>query len=370
MNIPIDIVTRPPMDAHRFRFATRVLFEHLSRRTTPAVCAAVTDAEGDLAVWNAGRHTYAPDAKVTRSDDLFDLASVTKVLATATLCAMLVDDGKLNLDAPVADILGRTTIDRCVTPRSLLSHCSGYPAHVHLYKRLISREEVVRAVCEMDLEYTPETRSVYSDMGFILLGAVIEHLEKRPLNEVFRDRIREPLRLHETVFCPGPSNRERIVPTENDLNWRGRLVHGEVHDENAAVMGGVAPHAGLFSTVRNVSRFVRLWLNEGRLDGKRYLPANVVRLFRSRAALVEGSTWGLGWDTVSASGSTSGQHFSPTSYGSLGFTGTSIWIDPERQIGVVLLTNRVHPTRENQGIRELRPQFHDAVMEAVGDVGM
>jgi CubicO group peptidase (beta-lactamase class C family) len=331
----------------------------------PGVCALVTNGDSDIAVWSAGWHTYDDGSTPVRADDLFDLASVTKVVSAATLCAILVDKGRLDLDRPVSEILGVTSMDSRVTPRSLLAHCSGLPAHVHLYKRLISREEVIDAVLSMDLEYEPLSQSVYSDMGYILLGAILEHVTEKPLNELFRDYVREPLGLYETVYSPTPSNRDRIVPTELDLGWRGRLIHGEVHDENAALMRGIAPHAGLFSTVGNVGRVARMWINGGEVGGRKFLSAETIKLFRSRSDLVAGSTWALGWDTVSPGGSTSGQHFSHDSYGILGYTGTSIWVDPEREVAVVLLTNRVHPTRDNWGIRELRPAFHDAVMEAV-----
>ena len=368
MNIPSDLTVRAPLDPNAFRPVSDVVVTHVEQSTSSAICGAVTDTESDIAVWSAGRLTYSEVSPSVRADHLFDLASVTKVLATATLCAILNDRGKLDLDQPAADALNESGIDSRITPRSLLSHCSGLPAHVHLYKRLINREEVVRTVCQMELEYVPLTQSVYSDMGFILLGEILERSTGKQLNELFRDLVREPMKLYETVFCPSPTNRDRIVPTEDDRQWRGRLVHGEVHDENAAVMGGVAPHAGLFSTVANVSRFARLWLNEGELDGKRFVSTETIRSFRARANRVAGDTWALGWDTVSPGGSTSGKYFSPSSYGSLGFTGTSVWIDPERGVAVVLLTNRVHPTRDNWQIRELRPAFHDAVMESLNQI--
>ena len=367
MNIPLSQSYHRSIDAERLESAEQVLLDHIRLGTTPAVCAAVMNRSDTLAVWAAGGHTYDADALTTKPDDLFDLASVTKVIATATLCGVYVDSGHLDLDQPVRDILTDCALDGRVTPRALLSHCSGLPAHVHLYKQLIDKREVEDAVKSMALEYEPLTRAVYSDMGYILLGCVLEAVGGAPLNELFRDHIREPLRVYETVFCPSVENQSRIVPTEDDRQWRGRLVHGEVHDENAAVMGGVAPHAGLFSTVVNTAAYTRLWLNEGSLYGQRILKPDTVKLFRTRVGFIPESTWALGWDTVSSSGSTSGNHFSPTSHGILGFTGTSIWVDPEADLAVVLLTNRVHPTRDNWGIRGLRPAFHDAVRKALLD---
>ena len=361
MNTPISITVR---NQDRAAFGPgAVLTQHVARGTTPAASAVVTDSVSEVASWAAGTHTYDSEARVAQLDDLFDLASVTKVVATATMCGILVDRGKLDLDEPVRELIPESSADRRITSRSLLSHCSGLPAHVHLYKHLIDRSEIVEAVMEMPLEYEPLTQALYSDLGYILLGELLERIGGVPLNELFRDLVRDPMGLHETVFCPGQSNRDRIVPTEDDLSWRGRLVHGEVHDENASVMGGVAPHAGLFSTVLDMGKFVRLWLNGGVANDCRLISTETARAFRSRAGFVEDSTWALGWDTVSPSGSASGRFFSPESYGILGFTGTSIWMDPEKELGVVLLTNRVHPTRDNWKIRELRPAFHDAVME-------
>lgn len=364
MNIPVTVDT--DLDEDAVRAAARVLEAHVAGGTTPAACAVLTGPDQTLATFAAGRHTYAEDAPICRPDHLFDLASVTKVVATATVCAILSDPGKLDLDAPIQETIPEAGHDGRVTARALLSHCAGLPAHVHLYRRLVSRDEVIRSVVGMHLDYEPLTKAVYSDMGYILLGEVLERVTGRPLNELFRDLVREPLGLHETVFCPGRSALPRIVPTEDDRTWRGRRVHGEVHDENASVMGGVAPHAGLFSTVGNLATFARLWLNDGTFRGRRLFSPTTAKTFRSRAGLAPDSTWALGWDTVSAEASTSGRHFSPSSHGILGFTGTSIWSDPEAGLAVVLLTNRVHPTRDNWGIKQLRPVFHDAIREGLG----
>jgi CubicO group peptidase (beta-lactamase class C family) len=169
--------------------------------------------------------------------------------------------------------------------------------------------------------------------------------------------------MSDTMYRPPPSLKSRIAPTEQD-SWRGRLVHGEVHDENAFGLGGVAPHAGLFSTARSLGAFAQMMLNGGAYGGRRLLNPATIALFTRRANLVEGSSRALGWDTPSQP-SSAGALFSPSSYGHTGFTGTSLWIDPERELFAILLTNRVHPTRENPKITELRPAFHDAVIEAM-----
>lgn len=367
MDIPsrYEIVKPELVDTKAVADALDVLTGHYEKRTSPAAVATILNRDGVIARWSAGRHTYTDESKLIETSDLFDLASVTKVLATGMLFARLSEEGRVDLDVPVFETIPEFVEDGRVTPRALLAHCGGLPAHVHLYKRLISREEVIYAVCHMSLEYQPLSKSLYSDMGYILLGEVLERTMGCPLNELFRDYVREPIGLHETVYSPGAKGRDRIVPTEDDQSWRGRLIHGEVHDENASVMRGIAPHAGLFSTVDNVSRFVQLWLNEGTLEDHRYLRTDTVRSFRSKANLDDESSWALGWDTVSPGSSTSGRWFSPESYGILGFTGTSIWVDPVNEVAVVLLTNRVYPTRENWGIKQLRPEFHDVAMTAL-----
>ncbi len=352
-------------DADRLERAREVLVEHVSARTTPGAVGLVVRREGVAARWAVGCHTYDTGAPEVRVDDLYDLASLTKVVVTTTLCMVLEEAGRLDLDAPVVERVpgfrgeGR---DR-VTARYLLAHCGGLPAHRSLYRTCRSKAEVLEAVCGTPLACEPGTETVYSDLGFLLLGALVEQVGGEALDRLARRAVFEPLGMGETTYCPGAELLPRIPPTEYDGGWRGGLVHGEVHDENAAGMGGVAPHAGLFGTAGDLGRFLRVFLCGGRTEG--VFSEERVRRFTSRAGLVPGSERALGWDTVSEKGSTAGRHFSPVSYGHLGFTGTSMWADPERDLGVVLLTNRVHPTRENLGIRQLRPAFHDAVAKAV-----
>ncbi len=348
----------------RFETAEAVLKRHVEARSTPAAAAAVV-SKGEV-VWTTavGRHTYDEDARFTQVDDLFDLASLTKVVATATICAMLVDDGGLDLDQPVDRTIPEFAGEGkdAVTPRHLLSHSSGMPAHVHLYDALRNRGEIVDAAIALELEYGPGSASIYSDMGYLVLGEMIERLCGATLDVPCRARVTETMALADTTYNP-EVGQDRIVPTEVDGAIRYCLVHGEVHDENAWAMGGVAPHAGLFSNVADLGRFVRMWLGKGEIDGQRILSETVVDLFTTKDGTVD--TWALGWDTISPDGSTSGRHFTPTSFGILGFTGTSLWVDPVRDVGVVLLTNRVHPTRDSEGIKRLRPEFHDAVSEGL-----
>ena len=227
----------------------------------------------------------------------------------------------------------------------------------------------------MDLDYEPGSKMVYSDLGLILLGSILERLGGAPLEELARRRVFEPLGMKDTRYRPSVTLRPRIAPTERDP-WRGRVLVGEVHDENAFALEGVAPHAGLFSTAGDLSRFAQALLNGGILDGQRVVSEATVDLFTRRAGQ-KGSTRALGWDTpTDETGqrsstprqpgySTAGSLFSPRSFGHTGFTGTSLWMDPERELFVILLTNRVHPTRENRAIGAIRPRVADAVVRAL-----
>ena len=212
--------------------------------------------------------------------------------------------------------------------------------------------------------HEPGTRIEYSDLGFILLGEIVERLTGESLDEFARKNIFAPLGMNSSMFNPPPSLRARIAPTQNDTAYRKRLLRGEVDDENAWAMGGVAGHAGLFSTAGDIAIFAQMLLNGGIYAHRRLLTRATIEQFTTRQTVGD-SARALGWD-VPMQPSSSGAHFSPASYGHLGFTGTSLWIDPERKAFVMLLTNRVHPTRANEKIKQVRPALHDAVMEALG----
>jgi CubicO group peptidase (beta-lactamase class C family) len=354
-------------DDDKLDLARVVLENHVALKTMPGAVGLVVCREGVVARWAVGRHTYAGNARSVLADDLFDLASVTKAVVTTTLCALFVENEKLNLDAPIREYVpafGGGGKDS-VTARHVLAHCSGLPAHVHLYKQHAGREDILQAVCGLELAYAPGSETAYSDMGFLLLGMALETIGGARLDRLAQQFIFDPLGMKDACYCPGEDMRPRILPTELKTNLRTGLVWGEVHDENAAAMGGIASHAGVFATANDLANFVRMWLCGGIFDGAVILSEEVAMMFTRRAHLVPNSTWALGWDTVSPGGSSSGRHFSDRSFGSLGFTGTSVWVDSERDLGVVLLTNRVHPTRDNLQIKDLRPAFHDAVSQAM-----
>ncbi len=324
-----------------------------------------------------GRHSYDPGAAEVHDDTIYDLASLTKVVVTTTVAMVLVDEGRLALEKRVSDFLPafRGGPKGKVTVSSLLTHSSGIDSWAPLYKDLKAKSAYLQRIQAMDLVYETGTKSVYSDLGVLLLGEILERVAGEPLDAFAKRRIFEPLGMTDTTYRPAPSLLPRIAPTEHDP-WRGRVVHGEVHDENAFALGGVAPHAGLFGTAPDLARFAQMLLNGGIYDNRRIVSRATVERFTRRAG-IPGSPRALGWDTAAdetgvrsstpgAPGySSAGSRLSPRAFGHTGFTGTSLWIDPERQLFVILLTNRVHPTRENNAIRQVRASLADAVVGAL-----
>ncbi len=353
------------IDPIRLERAGEVLERHVRKRSTPGAVGLLVRGGGGVACWTAGRHTYEPDAPEVREDDLYDLASLTKVVVTTSICMAL--ESGLDLDERVSEYVPAFRGDGrdAVKIRHLLAHCAGLPAHQRFFETCRGKASVLAAACRTPLTYAPGSATIYSDLSFLLLGAAIEGLGGVPLENLARQYIFGPLEMGQTMFLPGRELLDRIPPTEFQAEQRRGLIHGQVHDGNAWAMGGVAPHAGLFGAAADLGRFLRVMLNGGMHERRRVFSEDAIRRFTSRAELAPGSTRALGWDTVSEAGSSAGRRFSVRSFGHTGFTGTSVWADPERDVGVILLTNRVHPTRENQGIRRLRPEFHDAVMDAV-----
>jgi CubicO group peptidase (beta-lactamase class C family) len=333
--------------------------------------------QGQLAYEAAvGEAAIIPSRRPMTVDTVFDLASLTKPMATATALMLLVEAGRVRLDVPVGAYLPAFHSPRTTSPtlRQLLSHCSGLPAWRPYYQAIDPslpppdrRRAVYAAVHHEPLIAVPGVTVQYSDAGFILLGELVETLSGTPFDEFCSREIFAALHLADIGFLnlarPQPAGGP-FASTES-CPWRGRVLTGEVHDENAWVMGGVAGHAGLFATARQVWRFAQHLLDG--LKGRAWLVSTpTVRAFAARQGLPEGSTWGLGWDTPTPGKSSAGRYFAPTAIGHLGFTGTSLWIDPGQEVVVVLLTNRVHPSRQRQGIRAFRPVIHDAVMQALG----
>jgi serine-type D-Ala-D-Ala carboxypeptidase len=348
----------------RFRGAFDFLAQAIEARAFPCCTLAVT-YRGELVAHKAlGRFTYEPTSPAVEADSLFDLASVTKVVATTAMAMVLYERGVLDLEAPVAAVVPEIVSGDArrgeVTLRMLLAHSSGLPAYEKLFLSARTREELLRAALATALTADPGTRTEYSDIGFIILGVALERLADEPLDTFCQREVFGPLAMSHTTFNPAKALRESIPPTADDLTFRKRIIQGEVQDENASVLGGVAGHAGLFSSAGDMARFAHTMIN----GGYPIMRLETVQLFTRREPQPEGTSRSLGWDTRSAP-SQSGRYFSSRSFGHLGYTGTSLWIDPERQLSITLLTNRTWPDCKNQTIKQVRPAVHDAVVEAL-----
>ena len=354
-------MTSTPERATRLADTLRALLEQAVRDSAfPGAVAVVGSASGTLATVPVGRLDWN---EPTRTDErtLWDLASLTKVVGTTTAVMQLVAAGKLAIDAPVQRYLPNWTVANAerVTIRHLLVHTAGLRAHRPLYTEASDPQGARAIVYTTPLDTIPGARTLYSDLGIILLGDIVESLTGETLDAYLRRAVFAPLGMHDTMFNPPAALLPRIAPTEIDP-WRGRHVRGEVHDENAFRLGGVAPHAGLFSTAHDLARFARMYLNHGTLDGVRVLDSATIALF-TRAADRAFSTRALGWDTANGRNSAGGL-MSDRAFGHTGFTGTSLWIDPAADVFVVLLTNRVNPTRANMRIANVRRAIADAAM--------
>jgi CubicO group peptidase (beta-lactamase class C family) len=346
----------------RFAAARDVLTRAVHHLAFP--CAAIDIGTSTTTLWSEafGHLTFSPEAAAATTQTVFDLASLTKVLSTTALVMRAIEQGSLELDELVGRHLPEWQgADReHVTIRDLLSHASGLPGHRPYYRELTGdREAFVRAICAEPLDYIPRTKTVYSDLGFMLLGFI---LERGPgLVERFDTLRAEIAPADDLQFHPPPAWLPRTAPTEVDW-WRSRLLRGEVHDENTFALGGAAGQAGLFGTVGAVGSIARhlLQILDGRVGAFR---AETIRMFITRRADVPGSR-ALGWDTMLPT-SSCGSLMSPRAVGHTGFTGTSLWIDPDRGVYAVLLTNRVHPTRSNVAVQSVRRAFHDATIRAL-----
>ncbi len=352
-------------------------------RVFPGAVLAVRQGGEMRCVVVAGRLSTEPPGDTVQSSTIYDLASLTKPLVTVTCLVLLIQNGELQLDAPIGSILMELegAPIGSVSLRELLTHSSGLPGWRPIYEKLESdgssrdrrelestKQTVLQLIRDEPLTYVPGERSLYSDLGFILLGLTVERISGLSLDQHYDKNVAGPLGARPLLFTPIPAGTDQVMsssvdiaviaPTEWD-GWRRRLLRGEVHDENAAAMGGVAGHAGLFGTAESVLAVAGAWI-EAHCGRSSILDRDLVREFSRRTTLVPKSSWALGWDTPTAP-SSSGKYFSASSFGHLGYTGTSLWIDPLRELEVVLLSNRVHPTRKNDRIYSFRPAIHDLV---------
>jgi len=323
--------------------------------------AAIAVGYGDSVVLLAAvGHYGADDKRPVTPETIYDLASLTKVIGLTTAAMMLVDSGKLDLDAPAQRYVPafQGTNKERVTIKHLLTHSSGMPAWRPLYAEAKTREEALALVDTTALLKQPGDTFVYSDLGAITLTQAVEAITGQRLNDFLDARLFGPLGMTATRFLPPESWRNRIAPTENDTVFRHRLLRGEVHDENAGRLGGVSGHAGLFSTAPDLAVFAKWLLRLRRIDSLH------VRDFTHRQGIPPGSSRALGWDTPSEL-SSAGTKMGPNAFGHTGFTGTSIWFDPDRNLFIILLTNRVNPTRANTKILQVRRRVADLVNDAL-----
>ena len=352
--------------------------------------AVVLVARDGEIVWHEafGVRTKDPEPAPMHPDTVFDLASLTKPLATAFAFMLLVKERKVELDDRVTRFFPNFAVHGKVkvTFRSLLAHYSGLAAWRPFYKEIAkverrgklnfvasrgAKEWVYEQIHRERPDYETAEKSVYSDLGFMLIGELIELVTRMPLDRFSHERLYRPLGLRSTGFVDLSMMRaKKLAPVTDDIAptercaWRRKVLCGEVHDDNAYAMGGVAGHAGLFAPARDVHVLLS-HLTACRLGAEGLVPAEIMREFWTRDGTVEGSTWALGWDMPTSGTSSAGKHVTPTSVGHLGYTGTSAWIDLERRAHVIVLTNRVHPTRDNDRIRAARPRIHDAIFETL-----
>ena len=378
------------MDAEHLAEIDLLVAEALADSAAPGAVLAIARHGRFVRLRGYGKLDWAEIAGPTDLRSIYDLASLTKVVGTTTAAMILVDERRLDLDAPVVQYLPwwaeGDPAKESVTVRHLLLHRAGLPPFRTFYLEMEGRAAYVSAIGQLELDYQPGTQTVYSDIGFMTLAFIIESVSGQGLDEFLRERVWDRLRMHDTGFRPAEALRDRIAPTEVDTVFRNIHVHGVVHDENAYAMGGVGGHAGLFSTVTDLAVLAQTLLDGGRVTGceredsdgggericaagargpVRLVSEETVRAFTRR--FDSQASRALGWDTP-GDRSSAGDYFTPAAFGHTGFTGTSIWIDPELDMFVVLLTNRVNPTRDNEKHVPLRRAIHDGAARAITDM--
>lgn len=342
--------------------ALAALLHAVEQRAFPGAAFVASQSGKVILQGSVGRFTYDEDAEGVTLSTVFDLASVTKVVAATAIAMLLFDRCQLDLQQPVVELLpefeNADARRNQVTVAMLLAHSSGLPAYVKLFLQTLNRSALLRLAFQVPLEADPGSRAEYSDIGFILLGELLQRIAKESLESFCRREIFLPLGMVHTSFNPQQALRAEIPPTRNDQTFRHRVIQGEVHDENASVMGGVSGHAGVFSNTTDLMKFAASMLGRE----PKIVSPETIKLFTTRRTSPAGTSRALGWDTPSPP-SQAGKYFSPHSFGHLGYTGTSLWIDAEREIAIALLTNRTWPDNASQAIKKVRPEFHDALMK-------
>lgn len=363
---PVDTIIENAISVHDF----------------PSAVLVVGDSNDVIYQNSYGRLTYEDDAKPTTMSTIYDLASVTKVIATTSSIMRLYDEGKIDLDAPVAKYIPQFAVNDKgdITVRNLLLHNSGLPAWTPFYQLYTTADEVRNAIYSCEKVYPTGTKTVYSDYNAVILGDLVKIISNVPLNLYSKEYVFLPLGMIDTGYLLPTSLDYRIAPTEYDTYWRNELLKGYVHDETAAILGGVSGNAGLFSTGPDLYKFMRMMLKDGRYIDERKMPAKTtesqlfspqtVELFTTKAAgLGYDNTRALGWDTKPEATKyppQCGNKFSENCFGHTGYTGTSVWCDRDKNLIIIFLTNRVYPKRGNEEIKNIRPEVYDKVCEILG----
>jgi CubicO group peptidase (beta-lactamase class C family) len=350
---------------YNFSEVEKIINESITDSAFPGAVILISK-DGEIIFNKAyGNFTYDKNSSEVKINTIFDLASLTKVIAATTAAMICTDKNLFSLEDNVVKYIpefGSNGKDK-ITIRNLLLHNSGLPSWEKYWGVYENPAEVLRDIYSLKPEYLPGEKFVYSDLGIIVLGKVIEKVTGKSLDIFCREKVFNPLKMNSTFFNPPDSLNYRIAPTEYDSYWRNRLLQGEVHDENAALLNGVAGHAGLFSTAEDLNKLLTILLNKGMHNNIQMINEETVILFTTKTS--EQSSRALGWDTKSPKGSSAGNLFSELSYGHTGFTGTSVWTDPARNLIVIFLTNRVFPSRDNTKIIKIRPLIHDAVINSL-----
>lgn len=312
-----------------------------------------------------GNFTYEKTSQKVTTNTIYDLASLSKVVATTTAAMICYDKKLFSLDDKVVKYIREFGINgkENITIKNLLVHNSGLPAWKKFYDRNLTANQVLNEIYSLELDYKPGEKTVYSDLGIITLGKIIEKVTFKDLDVFCKDEIFIPLQMNSTFYNPDDSFKKLCAPTEIDNYWRMKTLQGEVHDETSTMLNGVAGHAGLFSTANDIAKLMAILMNKGTLNDKQFIRQSTVEFFIKKYS--DASSRAIGWDTKSETGSSAGDYFSKNSFGHTGFTGTSIWADPERNLFVVFLTNRVYPTRENGKLGKVRPELHNTIIKCL-----
>ncbi|MCX7832801.1 MAG: serine hydrolase [Ignavibacteria bacterium] len=368
--------------AQDFARVDYIILQGIEQKFYPGAQLLIGNEKEIIYYKNYGRFTYDNDSPEVSDSSLFDLASLTKVIATTSAIMKLYDEGKISLNDFVSEYIpefhsfGKDSI-RII---NLLLHNSGLKRWFPFYTNSKSKKDVVRFICEMELDYEPGTNYTYSDLNMIILSEIVEKVSGKPFDKFCEEEIFSPLGMSNTFFNPPDTKKKNCLPTEDDKYWRFKLIQGEVHDENASLMNGVAGHAGLFSNAKDLFLFMRMMLNRGVYEDLRretvypvyinLFKSETVDLFTSKYKTNRYENFrALGWMTKPVQQpevrTQCGFLISENSFGHFGFTGTSVWCDKERKLIIIFLTNRIYPTRENDGITKIRPELNDEIIKTL-----